>query len=140
MITIGLAVGALAESEADEMHDEDSYIDVENCGFPEPDLVTEARLEYIEGFREIHVCRVSAGAWFSHRSRRGRLTQMKTNCLPTFTAGWRRRVEESAYFFAPTPALEAGQISNFGTASKRARRDSGRFKFSINDMRGTYMQ
>ena len=49
VITIGLVVGTLAESEADELHEEESYIDDVNDGLSEPDLVREA-LEDTKGY------------------------------------------------------------------------------------------
>ena len=50
VITIGLVVGTLAESEADdELHEEESYIDDVNDGLSDPDLVREA-LEDTEGY------------------------------------------------------------------------------------------
>ena len=49
VITISLVVGTLPESEADELHEEESYIDDVNDGLSEPDLVREA-LEDTEGY------------------------------------------------------------------------------------------
>ena len=79
--TIGLVVGTLAESEADdELHEEESYIDDDNGGFSEPDLVREARLEDTDGYLPRLMCVVGSlllSVVLTLRSRRGRLTQMK---------------------------------------------------------------
>ena len=137
-ITIGLVVGTLADSEADdELHEEESYIDDDNGGFSEPDLVREA-LEDTDGYLPRLTCVVGSlllSVVLTLRSRRGRLTQMKKrHCIQTSTSGWRWRVEESAYFFASTTAQEAVKFPMSEALSKRVSRDSRPLKYSINDI------
>ena len=93
VVTIGLVVGTLAESEADELHEEESYTDDVNGGFSEPDSVREARLEDTDGYLPRFMCVVGSlllNVVLTERSRRGRLTQMKQEqCIQTSTSGWR---------------------------------------------------
>ena len=68
-MTIGLDGETLAECEADEIREEESYIDDVNGGFLDPDLVREARLEELAGYREMQVyCCVPVGGCGSHKS------------------------------------------------------------------------
>ena len=59
IVTIGLEGETLVEGEADEMQEEESYVDDFTGGLLDPDLFREARLEESAGYREMQVyCRV----------------------------------------------------------------------------------
>ena len=88
VITIGLDGETLADCEAGDTQEEESHIDDVDGDFPDPDLVREARLEELAGYREVQVyCRVPIGECGSHKV----IKTKETNDLQKFVAGWWRR-------------------------------------------------
>ena len=68
VITIGLDGETLAARQADEMQKEETYIGDANGGLWDPDLVREARLAELAGYREVQVYRrIHAAECGSHK-------------------------------------------------------------------------
>ena len=139
VITIGLDGETLAARQADEMQKEETYIGDANGGLWDPDLVREARLAELAGYREVQVYRrIQAAECGSHKvigtrkvdTQRRRAISRRL-LLVGFLGGEKAQQQETASFIAGTPPFEAVNFLTSDAMTKRVSRNNRQLKLSF---------